>query len=167
MKNSSVALLVCALCIPALAADSAKKGTPPAPVDLAATAAKLTPPLVLKDGVISNPQRTEIADGGKAVFEFTIAQAGDYVIHAMANATDEEANSFFVNIDAPPDDSMIWDIEVTNGFEDRIVNWRGNGEAGSAEFAPKVFKLAAGKHQLIVVGREPSQLKSFSIRPAK
>ena len=36
---------------------------------------------------------------------------------------------------------MIWDIELTNGFEERVVNWRGTGEAGSDEFNPKVFKL--------------------------
>lgn len=164
MKKIPACLILCALTLPVFAEDPApKKESPPT---LSATDAKVTAPLVVKDGAISNPDRTEIADGGKAIFEFTIAKAGNYEIHAVANAPDEDSNSFFLNIDAQPEDPMIWDIEVTNGFEERVVNWRGNGESGSGEFSPKIFALSAGKHQLIVVGREPSQLKSVSIRPA-
>ncbi len=165
MKKIPALLLACALTVPTFAADTATKAVPPP--TLAASEAKVTAPLVLKDGVVSNAQRTELTDGGKAVFEFSVAQAGNYEIHAVASAADEDSNSFFLNVDAPPEDpAMIWDIEVTNGFEDRVVNWRGNGESGSGEFSPKVFALSAGKHQLIVVGREPAQLKSVSIRPA-
>ena len=61
---------------------------------------------------------------------------------------------------------MIWDMEVTKGFEERIVSWRGNGDSSSDEFTPKVFKLTAGEHKLMIVGREPTFLKSVSIRPA-
>jgi hypothetical protein len=61
---------------------------------------------------------------------------------------------------------MIWDIDVTNGFEERIVSWRGKGDVDNDEFKPMVFKLTAGEHKLIIVGREPTQLKSVSIRPA-
>ena len=62
---------------------------------------------------------------------------------------------------------MIWDIDPTEGFEERAVSWRGNGDASSDEFAPKRFHLTAGAHKLIVVGREPALLKSISIREAK
>jgi hypothetical protein len=72
-----------------------------------------------------------------------------------------------VNVDTQPEDPvMIWDIEPTNGFEERIVSWRGNGDASSDEFAPKHFNLSAGAHKLFIVGREPAQLKSISIRLA-
>ena len=132
-----------------------------------ASAAVVTAPLVLKDGAISQPQQTELAEGGKAVFEFTLAKTGSYVIHAEVNAPAEDANSFFLNIDAPPEDpAMIWDIDVTNGFEERIVSWRGKGDVDSDEFKPKVFKLSAGTHKLFLVGREPTFLKSISIRLA-
>ena len=60
---------------------------------------------------------------------------------------------------------MIWDLEVTKGFVERIVSWRGNGDSGSDEFRPNRFNLSVCVHQLIIVGREPAQLKSVSIRP--
>jgi hypothetical protein len=113
-------------------------------------------------------QQTELGEGGKAAFSFTVDQDGDYLVHAVVDAPAEDANSFFVNIDAPPESPlMIWDMEVTNGFEERIVSWRGKGDASNDEFSPKVFKLKAGAHKLFAVGREPMQLKSVSIRPVR
>ena len=131
-----------------------------------ASAGVITAPFVLTNGILSQPEQTEVADGGKAVYNFTITNAGSYLILGMVNAAEESMNSFFVNVDAQPDDLMIWDIDLTNGFEERTVNWRGNGGSDSGEFVPKHFKLSAGAHKLIIVGREPTQLKSISIRPA-
>ena len=84
------------------------------------------------------------------------------------SAPDESSNSFFVNIDAQPTDpDMIWDIDLTTGFEKRVVSWRGNGDASTDEITPKPFKLEPGAHTLIIVGREPGTLlKSLTIRPA-
>ncbi len=182
MKTFPTLLLACALAIPAFAeekapakatpASTAKPDTPVASAaavapTISVTKSELTAPLVLKDGAISQPSQTELAGGGKAIFKFTVAKAGNYVIQAVVNAPDEDSNSFFLNIDAQPEDPlMIWDVNVTKGFEERIVSWRGNGDSGSDEFAPKRFTLTAGEHQLIIVGREPAQLKSVSIRPA-
>lgn len=171
MKKLSWFLLPCVLAALAFAADAAKKEVPPPaaaakPGEIPAAQAKVTQPMVLHEGAISQAERTEL-EGGKAVFEFTVPKDGDYVIHAMVNAADDDSNSFFLNVDAPPEETMIWDIdEFTNGFEERVVNWRGTGASGSAEFAPKVFKLTAGAHKLHLTGREPTLLKSISIRPA-
>ena len=175
MKTFTTLLLASALAVLAFAQDAARKApppsashpAPPAAATIPASAAALKAPLVLKDGAISQPEVTELADGGKAVFDFTVNQAGDYVIHAVVSAPGDEQNSFFLNIDAQPEDpAMIWDIDITNGFEERIVSWRGKGDAESDEFKPKRFSLSAGAHKLILVGREPAELKSVSIRPA-
>ncbi|HVS53872.1 MAG TPA: hypothetical protein VHD62_16065 [Opitutaceae bacterium] len=175
MKTLATFLLLSALTLSLSAADNAAKPAPAAtPKDAAdaapmipVTAAKITAPFVLKDGAVSQPAQTEVAGGGKAIFTFTVPKDGDYVIHAIVNAPDEDSNSFFLNIDGTPEDPlMIWDMEVTQGFQERIVSWRGGGDSASDEFAPKIFKLKAGEHQLNVIGREPSQLKSVSIRPA-
>jgi hypothetical protein len=165
MKKTIPFLLVLALATSGFAQDAAKKS----PASIPATAAKVTKPLVVKDGVISQPERTEIADGGQAVFEFSVPKDGDYIIAAVVKAPDDDSNSFYVNVDTPPKDDplMIWDIDHSSDFEERVVNWRGTGEAGSGQFSPKVFKLTAGAHKLYLVGREPAQLKSVSIRPAK
>jgi len=125
----------------------------------------ITAPFVLPNGILSQPEQTDVAEGGKAIYNFTITNAGNYLILGMVNAEEESMNSFFVNVDTQPDDLMIWDIDLTKGFEERTVNWRGNGAADSGEFVPKRFKLSAGAHKLIIVGREPAQLKSISIRP--
>ena len=175
MKKTTALLLAGALAIPLFAQTAAPKPASPvaatgekaAAATIPASAAVVTAPLVLKDGAISQPEQTELADGGKATFSFTVARAGNYVIHAQVNAPGEDSNSFFINIDAPPEDPMmIWDMDVTAGFEERIVSWRGKGEPESDEFKPKVFKLSAGAHKIFVVGREPAQLKSVSVRPA-
>ena len=176
MKSFLPTLLACALVIPSFAQE-AKTNAVPEPASATKkmmkpiatfpmSAGVISAPFVLTNGCISQPEQTEVAGGGKAIFSFTVTNAGNYVIVGLANAPEEDANSFYVNIDAQPEDPMmIWDIDVTTGFEERIVNWRGNGDSSSVEFAAKRFKLAAGEHKLIVVGREPAQLKSISIRP--
>jgi hypothetical protein len=48
-----------------------------------------------------------------------------------------------------------------------VVNWRGDGSADADQFTPKRFKLTAGVHKLIIVGREAdTQLKTLKILPA-
>ena len=147
---------------------SAATGTnqPPA-VTLSLASATVTAPLVLTNDILSQPDMTSVEDGGKAVFTFSITNEGDYVITGQVNAPDDSSNSYYVNMDAQPEDpTMIWDIDVTDGFESRTVNWRGSGESGSDEFTPKKFHLTAGSHKLNLVGREPTGLKSLAIYPA-
>jgi P pilus assembly chaperone PapD len=104
----------------------------------------------------------DVTSGGKAVFTFSVTNAGNFVIEAVAHGPDDNSNSYFVNVDAMPADAMIWDVEVTDGFEKHLVNWRGSGDGANDEFSPKVFKLEPGKHQIILVGREPgTELKSI------
>jgi hypothetical protein len=180
MKQFSAVILACALTIHAFAQDAktnavADTNAPAATVQppgqlFLASAAVLTAPLVLTDDYLclTNDSMADAASGGKAVFSFSITNAGDYVVETLVNGDDESTNSFFVNVDAQPTDpDMIWDIDVTSGFEKRVVNWRGSGESGSDEFAPKRFKLEPGAHTLVIVGREPGTLlKSLTIRPA-
>ncbi len=167
MNPRLAVLLACVVIVPSFAGEPAKNAAPPGKTVVAtlpASAAVLTAPLGLKDGAIGQPEQTELPAGGKAVFAFTVAKAGAYVVHAVVNAPGEDANSFYVNIDADPKDPlMVWDFDVTNGFEERTVSWRGNGSPEKDEIAPKVFQLTAGAHRLIVVGREPAQLKSVAI----
>jgi hypothetical protein len=167
MKTLPLLMLAGVLAIPAFAADAPIKTAADQDQVMLVTEAKLTGPFVLKDGAISQPATTGANDGGRAVFTFKVAVAGNYVVHGVVNAPDEDSNSFYLNIDAEPQEPMIWDLEVTSGFEERISNWRGNGESGSGEFVPKAFNLTVGEHKLIIGGREPASLKSVSIRPAK
>jgi hypothetical protein len=181
MNHFPSIVLVCALAIPVLAQDAKTKAlaesNKPADADVQASgesfpasASAVKAPLVLTNDYLILPadQTTDVASGGSAVFNFTITNAGNYLVEALVNAPDEGANSFFLDIDAQPKDpDMIWDIDVTSGFERRTVSWRGNGDADNDQFVPKKFKLAEGAHKLIIVGREPgTQLKSISIRPA-
>src|SRR5205807_4725083 len=100
-------------------------------------------------------------NGGRAVYNFSISQAGPYLVSAMVNAPNNSANSFYVNIDAEPADPQnLWDIPLTTGLMSRTVSWTTGG-------APQVFNLAAGNHQLIIRGREPNtQLGTITISPA-
>jgi len=103
---------------------------------------------------------------GTAVFNFTVANAGNYEIQALVDAPNTSANSFAVNIDAAPQDpAMIWDIlPITSGFEQRIVSWRGSGTQNNDQIVPKVFGLSAGAHQIRFKGEEPgTALASFTL----
>jgi hypothetical protein len=173
MKQFPSIVLACALAIPVLAQDantnSVSTDVQPSSQSFPASAAVLTEPLALtNDYVYLTTAQAELPDGGKAVFNFSVTNDGNYEIETVVCAPDESSNSFFVNIDAPPvDPDMIWDIPVTTGFETRVISWRGNGDSSTDQFTPKVFKLEAGAHTLIFVGREPGTLlKTLTIRPA-
>jgi hypothetical protein len=128
-------------------------------VYLAAASGTASPPFVVTNGHISQPIQTTLATSGRAVYQFTIANAGTYTIQATVNAPDDGANSFFLNLDAEPQDpTMIWDIPLTSGFELRTVSWRGNGTDTANQFVPQIFTLSAGSHQLILRGREANAL---------
>lgn len=127
------------------------------------------------NGAIVQSASTSMTAGGQAIYTFNISVAGNYVVSALVNAPSTDNNSFFINIDGQPTDpTMIWDVPVTTGFAGRPVSWRGNGTVSStsssgltAQYAPKVFSLTAGTHQLIVRGREGNtQLAMFTIAPS-
>lgn len=85
--------------------------------------------------------------GGRAAYSFSVPTTGDYIIVTNVNCPNGGNNSFFVNIDAEPSTTMIWDIPPTNGLETRMVTW-------DPIKTPHVFRLTAGTHELIVRGRE-------------
>lgn len=171
MKHFSSFVLALALALPALAQET-KTNAPDAQLPgqvLPLSAAVVTAPLLLTNGTITmTGDQTEITNGGKAVFTFTIATAGNYVFETLVNAPADNSNSFFANVDGQPEDpDMVWDIDITMGFEKRLINWRGNGDSATDQFAPKRFTLSPGTHKLIIIGREPDAiLKSVTVRPA-
>jgi hypothetical protein len=187
MKRFSPILLACVLAIPAYAQDAKTNAAPELKKTATAGPAVTTPdiqtpglsfpvsagvvsaPFVVTNGYLYQPApQTGVTEGGKAIYSFTITNAGNYVIHAVVNAPAMESNSFYLNIDGPPEDpTMIWDIDVTTGFAERVVSWRGDGSDTDDQFVPKRFNLASGMHKLVIHGREPDvQLKTISILPA-
>ncbi len=123
---------------------------------------------VVTNGIIYQTTDTGVTNGGRAAYSFTVSSTGDYLVSGQVCATNDSANSFYVNIDAEPTDpTMIWDIPLAPGFTNQTVSWRGNGSSTNSQFVPKVFNLAQGSHQLILRGREAyTQLASLSIVPA-
>jgi hypothetical protein len=132
-----------------------------------ADSAVITAPFVLTNGFLSQSMQTvDPATGGRAVFSFTITNAGDYVVRASVNAPGDASNSLFLGIDAEPvAPAMIWDMPVpTPGFKYCYVYWRGNGTDLQPQFKPRVFSLSVGVHQLVIRGREANvQLRSIEI----
>ncbi len=132
------------------------------------TAGVIAAPFVVTNDYLYQPgPQTEVGAGGKALYTFAVTNAGTYVIQAVVSAPAEESNSFYLNIDAPPEDpAMIWDIPVTTGFEARVVSWRGDGSDQDDQFVPKKFQLTPGTHKLFLYGREPDvKLKTLAIMP--
>lgn len=140
---------------------------PPVAVTFAADSGTIASPFVVGDGFVWQPNASGLANGGSAVYTFTVSNGGNYVVSALIEATKADYSSFFVNIDtAPADPSMIWDIPPTSGLVSRTVSWRGAGSASAPQFAPKVFALSAGEHRLIVRGRGANtKLGTLTIAP--
>ena len=59
---------------------------------------------------------------------------------------------------------MICDFALTSGFQWRTASWRGTGTEENNEFVPKVFYLDAGKHRLVIRGKD-SKVKIDSLMP--
>jgi Protein of unknown function (DUF1565)/Right handed beta helix region len=143
-------------------------------LSFAATAGTLTAPFAATNGAIAQPVNTSVTAGGQALYTFNVPAPGDYVISAQVYAPNTDYNSFYINIDGQPTDpQMIWDIPVGPSMVSQTVSWRGNGTVSAtsgsgltAQYAPKVFTLTAGTHQLIVRGREANcQLGTITITP--
>jgi hypothetical protein len=136
-------------------------------VSLDATAGVITAPFIITNGYVCQTIETGVTNGGRAAYNFALANAGAYVVQALVSAPDGGANSFYVGMDGEPEDPyMTWDIPLTSGFELETVCWRGNGTYDANEFVPKVFNLDRGAHQLIIRGREANTLlKSINIVP--
>lgn len=120
-----------------------------------------------ENGAIYQPTDVPLpSQGGLATYRFQLAQSGFYQLVAFVKAESHAHNSVFLNIDSEPvNDFMIWDIDITLGFQSRTVAWRGNGSFEQSEFAPKLFYLDAGEHVLYVRGREANVfLEQFSVQ---
>ena len=95
-----------------------------------------------------------IPAGATAVIEITSLKRSE-------NSNDNIAMEFVVRSISFNGKTYPVASTVTSAQVERVRN----GDASSDEFAPKRFKLSAGAHKLILVGREPSELKSISIHP--
>lgn len=139
--------------------------TPPPPplsgLSFEAESGAITPPFYISaDGTrVQQDAQSGASDGGRASYTFTVTNAGTYTVSGWVNAPDEGANSFFVAIDAEPNDAHIWDVPLTSGVQERKVQWRTDTNA-------HVFALTAAQHVLVVRGREGgAQLDRLAIVP--
>ncbi|MFC1727437.1 glycosyl hydrolase family 28-related protein [Patescibacteria group bacterium] len=144
--------------------------SPPLPgLSWEAEGGNISSPFLIDGGLVyqtteaSSP--TDSANSGRAVYDFSLNQPGNYLVKAVVNADSTNSNSFWINIDTEPTDpTMIWDIDLTSGLEERTVSWRGSGTFDNNEFDPKVFSLTAGQHTLIIRGREANtQIDKISL----
>ncbi len=133
----------------------------PSPITWEAQEGNISDPFVATQNYVAQSITTaeDPTRGGRAAFRFSLPRPGNYIIQVIVNAPTIGSNSFFINIDEEPHNpSMVWDIEITDGFQERTVSWRGSGTHDINEFAPKVFMLSAGEHELIIRGREEDTL---------
>ncbi len=140
---------------------------PSSGLSFAASSGTISAPFIVANGTLYQAALSSVTGGGRAVYSFSIINAGNYTVSAQVYAPNDGANSFFVNIDTEPTDPlMIWDVPIAASWFNRTVSWRGSGTADSDQFVPKVFNLTAGTHQLIVRGREANcRLGAITIAP--
>ncbi len=140
----------------------------PSILNFAASSGALSLPFSLLSGVVEQTVTTGLTGGGIATYTFSVTNAGNYCVSALVSAPNSGENAFYVNIDAQPTDPMmIWDLTKTSGFVNEVVSWRGSGSSGADQYPNKVFTLAAGSHQLIIVGKDANDaLKTVYIYAA-
>jgi len=92
----------------------------------------ITPPFVVTNGCVVQVLATNLVDGGRAVYDVSISQPGDYVILALVSSP-ERASSLAVNIDAETKSpQMLWDVPISQESTNRTVTWRGDEAATRA-----------------------------------
>lgn len=133
----------------------------------AATNGTIAAPFTVIEGAIAQPMDSGYADGGRAIFGFTITNSGPYVISAEVSAPKAAPGACYVSVDAEPvEPTAIWDIPPSEGFTNQLVTWRGENPLASPRSSPKVFELMPGEHFLVVVGKTAgTRLKSLSLLP--
>jgi len=100
-------------------------------------------------------QTTNPSEGGRLTARVTIPATGNYQVWLKVDAPNTASDSLFIDFDQEPTPATIFDIPLTTDIDrNRVVSWRGDGEPGSPEFAPKLWHLSAGTHSLFIVGRE-------------
>ena len=115
----------------------------------------VTAPFVISDGYVTQLVKTNASNSGRAAYSFNVTQPGQYVLQAVVDAPAFGANSFLVDIDQEPNESLaLCKLPVTLGFENHIVSWQGEGTCAAPQWNPKVFTLAGGAHQLIIRGKD-------------
>ena len=111
-------------------------------------------PFVVTNDSICQFVDTDLAAGGRAIFSFTLTNAGTYALVFSVKAPNTESDSLYVDIDNEPrDPKTIWKIPVTSGFENRIVFWPENAAPGVVQSKQKNFTLTPGTHSIVVRGK--------------
>ena len=110
----------------------------------------ISAPFAITNGYVYQPLQTGVTNGGRAVYNITITNAGRYAIMALAHTPSASSNSFFVTIDAEPKDpGSIWEFPAKSGFEEHLISCRGF----TSPLSHTAYTLSEGAHQLIIRGR--------------
>lgn len=122
-----------------------------------AEAGTVTAPFAVSEGAVNQFADTgdNIPIAGRAIYPFTISEAGEYIIAATVNAPSQSSNSFFVTVSTDPNSDPTldnaWHMATTGGFDERFVSW---GGFTSGSNPTKIFNLTPGNYYLIIRARE-------------
>ena len=99
---------------------------------------------------IYQSERGDASSGARLEIPFDLAADTAVSLLAVVSAATTGSNSLYVSVDDEPvENYSIWDVPITQGFEELGVSWRGSGSPDANEFTPVVFELQAGAHTLI------------------
>lgn len=148
----------------------------PLPTFKAADCRIITCPFAISNNAISQAVQTTIPTscpmpapspfaGGRAEFNFTVPAAGTYYVQGKVGFLSDDANSFYINIDAEPDACMQFTSNVftaPGSREYRPVT------GPSPSSGPRPFLITTtGTHKLILVGREANaEVEEWTISTA-
>ncbi len=94
------------------------------------------------------------AEKGTATFNFNVPADGKYVIWARVKGPTADNDSFYVAMDGQEDVFDMNDEGVEPKNEWKVMRINGRDEKDPFTLNPRVFELKAGKHTLVIRGRE-------------
>jgi hypothetical protein len=127
-----------------------------------ASQGSLTAPMISTNDVsgiyVYQPDGGYLGQTGKAMYTFSVTNAGNYMISAVVCTPDQDSNSFWLTLDqtSPDDPTDVWVMPVTGAgvWQKCYASWRGTGSTTSPQYPLKKWALTAGQHTVCLWGRE-------------
>ncbi len=132
-------------------------------VSIPATSGAITYPFEIDGKTVVQARDTSIETGGRAVYTFSITNAGDYLIWAALSGKPGKSTTLKISLGARAQpSSFLWQFEPSDTIRRQPVGSKKNARS-YRDYC--VFSLPAGTHQLDVRGAtEGTRIEQFIVR---
>lgn len=106
---------------------------------------EIVEPMEIRDDATASGGEMLVSGGGRAIYEITFPEDGDYIIWGRVLGADGSGDSFFVGINVD-DPGNLWDVPQGSWTWDKVSNRDGKD--------PVIFKISKGVNSIVFKTRE-------------